>query len=103
MFKQGYSYSACNGFRSAISTTAPPFQGMTLGQHPLVVAIMEAIQQNIPPQPKYQESWDLNIVLHYIEINLGDNLQLSHFQLRSKSITLLRLSSITRSTDLMRI
>jgi hypothetical protein len=103
IFKQGYSYSACNGFRSAISVTAPPFQGILLGQHPLVVSVMEAVKQQIPPQPKYQESWDLNILLDYIDLNLSTNSQLSLPQLRSKAITLLRLSSISRSTDLLRI
>jgi hypothetical protein len=74
-----------------------------LGQHPLVTSVMDAIKQQIPPQPKYQESWDLNILLHYIEFNLELNSQLNISQLRAKTITLLRFCAIARSTDLLRI
>ena len=46
--------------------------GNTIGQHPLVTTTKKAFWQLKPPIPRYHGTYDINIVLRFIE-NLGQN------------------------------
>lgn len=42
-FKAGLQYSTLNSIRSALSDTLPPIEGVPVGQHPLVVRLLQGI------------------------------------------------------------
>ena len=87
LLKQGYSYSSINTARSALSAVfpAPP-----LGEDPLVVRFMKTVYNLRPNLPKYIATWDVSIVLKYIEKQSPAKF-LSLSQLTHKLITLLAL------------
>ena len=66
MYKEGYQYRTLNVHRSAISSVLPYIDGVPIGQLPIVKQLMKGVLQNNPPLPKYQFSWDLDIVLKYL-------------------------------------
>jgi len=67
MYKEGYQYRTLNVHRSAISSVLPHFDGVPVGQLPIVKQLMKGVLQKNPPLPKYQLSWDLDLVLKYLE------------------------------------
>ena len=66
MFTEGYYYRTINVHRSAISSVLPHIGGMPVGQVPLVKLLFRDILQKNPPLPKYQFTWDLDLVIHYL-------------------------------------
>ena len=60
LLKAGYSYSALNTARSALSCLFddPPF-----GEEPLVVRFMKSAYNINPPLARYDKTWDVSIVL----------------------------------------
>lgn len=99
MFQAGKSASQCNSYRSAISMTAPHFEGKPLGQHELVVQVMNKIQFLHLTEPRYMVTWNTDQVVEYI-LKMGPTNQLGMAELRAKSIMLLRLATIARSSDI---
>ena len=71
-FDQDFSMSYINSFRSAVSATAPPWNSVPLGQCELVVRCMNKMECMRPSDPAYEQSWDLNLLLHWLE-TLEDN------------------------------
>ena len=63
LFKKGYSYSALNAARSALSClfTNPP-----IGNHPSVVRFLRGVFNSRPCVPRYCAIWDVSIVLRYL-------------------------------------
>ena len=61
------SYSAINTARSALSSYIILPDGTSLGQHRLVSRLLKDIFQTKPPLPRYSETWDVSIVLHYFQ------------------------------------
>ena len=47
-FKAGLQYSTLNSIRSALSDTLPPIEGVPVGQHPLVVRLLQGIFNESP-------------------------------------------------------
>ena len=47
-FKSGLQYSTLNSYRSSLSATIPPIEGSPVGQHPLVVRLMQGIFNSRP-------------------------------------------------------
>ena len=66
MFDAGFEHSTINGHRSAISAYHPKIAGVKVGQHDLVVRVMERVFNCKPPKPRYTETWDVAQVLHHI-------------------------------------
>lgn len=95
----GMSYSAINGYRSAISALHNGISGVPVGQHLLVKQVMSGIWNNNPSKPKYEGTWDVDIVLRYIH-SLGNNEMLSDKMLTHKLATLLPLSTAARASEL---
>jgi hypothetical protein len=50
-FQSGLQYSTLNSARSALSATLPPFDGIPVGQHPLISRLLQGIfnYPNIKP------------------------------------------------------
>ena len=95
----GKSYSTINGIRSAISAYHNGVNGVDVGQHALVTKVMTGIWNSNPPKPKYQGTWDVDIVLKHI-ISLGENSLLPDKALTHKLATLLALTTSSRVSEL---
>ena len=72
---------------------------MKIEQHMAVTGIMSAFFNARPPLPRYQLTWDVDLVLQYI-VSLGANKNLALKQLTLKTTMLLALACAGRSSDL---
>ena len=100
MFKQNYQYRTINNQRSAISAYHPKIDDFPVGQHPLVFKLLAGIFNERPPQPRYQQTWDVTLVLDYFENLNDDNSLLSDKDLTEKLTMLLALASAGRSSEI---
>ena len=67
LFKKGSSYSALNSARSALSAFVPQSGGGAVGNHPLVCRLLKGCFEQRPALPRYTETWDVDIVLGYLD------------------------------------
>ena len=72
MFDVGYEHSTINSHRSAISAYHPKIGGIKVGQHDLVIRVMDGVFIGRLPQPRYIDTWDVSQVLEHIR-GLGEN------------------------------
>ena len=66
LYQTGIGYSAPNTARCALSTVCFTSDHYTFGQHPLVCRFIKGIFECRPSLPRYQESWDVTVVLAYL-------------------------------------
>lgn len=112
LYTQGLSYSAINTARSALSSYIILDDGTSLVHHRLVSCLLKGIFQSKPPSPRHSETWDLSIVLHYLQglspvgtLNLKEltlklvTLILLVFGQRGQTVHLLNLSNMLVSAD----
>ena len=66
-----------------------------VGQHSLVAMAKKAFWQQRPPIPRYHATYNIFIVLRYIE-SLGENEMLTHKQLSEKTAFLVAFSTLSR-------
>ena len=59
-------YSAICTARSALSSIVTLDTGSTVGNHPLVKQFIMGVFNLRPPQPRYTEIWDLEVVLNFL-------------------------------------
>jgi integrase len=64
----------------------------------MVVLLMKGIRNQKPPRPKYQSTWDVDMVLNYLRGQ--ENASLSVGALASKLATLLSLATLYRASEL---
>ena len=64
LFEKNLSNSSLNTARSALSTIIT-VDGMSIGNHPLVVRFLKGVFNLRPPVPRYKEVWDVSIVLRF--------------------------------------
>ena len=95
---KGRGYSSMNTLRSALSSVAS-VEGTPVGKHPFVRRFMRAVFQERPAFPKYQFTWDPDLVLSYIR-SLGINRNISTIMLSRKLTMLLLLLSGQRHQTL---
>ncbi len=98
-FNQGLEYRTINTYRSALSGVLPPIEGFAVGQHPLVVRVLKGILNLRPALPRYQQSWDVGVVLDYLR-SLPQNEDLSLKLLTHKLTILLALTAPKRTSEL---
>ena len=67
LYKAGLGYSAVNTARSALSSFLILENNEKFGDHPLVVRCMKGIFELKPSLPKYNEIWDVRVVLDYLK------------------------------------
>lgn len=97
-FKKGRKYSTMNILRSSISAIAN-IDGKPAGQNRLVSRFMKAVFQERPALPRYNITWDPDVVLEHIK-SLGPNKYLSMIQLSQKLVMLMLLLSGQRCQTL---
>lgn len=100
LYHQGFTYSAINTARSALSSYVILEDGTYIGKHPLVCRLMKGIFQNKPPKPKYTEIWDVSTVLVYLQ-SLSPVDKLSLKQLTLKLVMLILLVSGQRGQTVL--
>ena len=69
--------------------------GNLVGQHPLVSIAKKAFWQLSPPIPRYHGTYDVTIILRFIE-SLGENEILTLKQLSEKTAFLVAFSTLSR-------
>lgn len=67
LYKAGLGYSAVNTARSALSSLLILENNEKFGEHPLVIRCMKGIFELKPSLPKYNEIWDVRVVLDYLK------------------------------------
>jgi integrase len=98
----GYEYRSINNFRSAISAFHPEIGGIKVGQTSLIKHVMTGIFNLKPPLPRYNETWDVDQVLKYLN-TLDQNEELTLKVLSHKVVTLMALTSASRSSELHKL
>jgi len=101
LYSDGKAYSTVNVHRSMLSVTLDPIDGHPIGSHPLVIQLLKGVYNSNPPQPKYKELWDADVVLNHLS-NLN-NAKLEVGPLGRKLATLLALSTLSRTCELASI
>ena len=69
--------------------------GNTIGQHPLVSTAKKAFWQLKPPIPRYHGTYDISIILRFIE-SLGENETLTLKQLSEKKAFLMTFLTLSK-------
>ena len=98
-FDQGKQYSTLNSYRSSISATHMPIEGVPVGKHPLISRLMKGVFHLRPPKPRYKGRWNVSRVLQHIE-SKGDSTSLCMKDLTLKLVMLLALANADRVSDL---
>ena len=102
LFEKGYEYRTVNSYRSSISAFHSEVNGQKVGQLPLIKQIMKGVFNSRPPMPRYEETWDVNVILKHLE-SKGENKDLSLKSLSYKTIMLVALTSASRVSELQKI
>lgn len=102
LYEAGRSYSSINVYRSMLSSTLDPVEGISVGQHQVVVKLLQSIYFLRPPKPKYAHTWDVNLVLSFLS-SLGSNEDLDLKTISRKLSILLALSTFLRVGELAHI
>ena len=98
-FGEGKSYSTVNSYRSALSGMLVPINGRPMGEHPLIVRLLKGMFNVRAPVPRYNGTWDVNIVLKFLENwHPLETLEMKH--LTFKTVALVGLVSAQRSQAL---
>ena len=84
------------------SSTLDPIDGHQIGQHPLVVRLMKGIYLTNPPKAKYSSTWDVGVVLNYIN-SFGPNSSLNLSVISKKVAILLALTTLFRVSEIAAI
>jgi hypothetical protein len=58
-FSKGKEYRTVNVLRLSISSAHCHIDNKHVGQHPLVVRLMNGVSISRPPQPRCQHTWDV--------------------------------------------
>ena len=98
LFEKNLSYSSLNTARSALSTIIT-VDGMSIGNHPLVVRFLKGVFNLRPPVPRYKGVWDVSIVLRFLK-TLSPVSSLSLKNLSLKLVMFLSLVTAQRGQPL---
>ncbi|XP_035706240.1 uncharacterized protein LOC118435096 isoform X3 [Folsomia candida] len=96
----GLGYTSINSMRSCLSTMIGKVDGQNIGTHPVVCRL--GVANSRPPKPKYENTWDSNLVLQFCK-NLGKNSRLNIIDLSHKLVALLALTTGQRVQTLSAI
>lgn len=102
LFDSGLGYTTINSMRSSLSTIIGKVDGQSLGSHPLVCRLLKGVSNSRPPKPKYQQTWDSDLVLNFCR-ELGLNTTLNLFDMSLKLIALPTLTTGQRVQTLSAI
>ena len=92
LYECGVGYSFINTARSALSSILMLPVNVSFGSHPLVSRLLKGVFELRPSFPKYQDTWDISVVL-----KLFENWNLDKITLKDLSLKLTMLLAITTS------
>lgn len=95
LFDRGFSHSALNTARSSLSSYMTLKGNCQVGDHPSICRFMKGVYQLRTPLPKYQSTWDVNLLLEFFK-GQNDSQFLSLKELTQKLCALLLISSAQR-------
>lgn len=84
-----------------LSSTLDPIDGLQIGKHPLVLKLMRGIYNSNPPKPKYDCTWDVDMVVNHL--NRLANEEMTIAPLARKLVTLIALASLLRVSEIASI
>lgn len=99
LFESDMEYSTVSGYRSAISANHVGFQGIPAGQHPEVTSLLKGMFNRRPPQPRYTDTWDVDLVLNLFR-SWPEDSGLSLKDLSMKVSMLMGLTGAMRQSEL---
>lgn len=99
LFETGIGYSALNTARSALSAVGIVIDGFSVGAHPVIIRYMKGVYNQRPSLPRYTETWDVAIVLTYLQ-TLSPVKGLSLKLLTLKLVMLISIISACRTQSL---
>ncbi|CAG7820539.1 unnamed protein product [Allacma fusca] len=95
LYNNGQGYSSLNSARSFLSLVSTGSSGKTVGNDPLISRFMRGIGKQRPPTPRYDSTWDPEVVLTYLR-TLEPLEELSLQLLSFKTIGLIALATAHR-------
>lgn len=102
LFNKGLGYSSINTARSALSAILWSDCGKTVGNFPTVKRFLKGVFELKPSLPRYQHTWDVNIVLDYL-INLYPLEDCNLEELSHKLVMLLAIITAQRTQTLSQL
>ena len=102
LYQEGYQYNSVNAYRSAISSVHEKFDGVPVGQHPIITRLVKGVFNVGPPIPRYSSTWDVQKVLNYLD-SQGKQTPISLKALTLKTAFLLAITRPSRSSDLSQL
>lgn len=102
LFHSGVGYSGINTARSALATFVMLPGAVALGKHPDISRLVKGVFQLKPSVPRYQGTWDVSIVLDYLEtLYPHDSISLKELTLKLVMLTALVTGQRGQSLHLM--
>ena len=68
-------FSTLNTARSALSAVLPPVAGRPVGEHVLVSRLLKGVKSKRPSLPRYNYTWDPNVVTNFLKQATNDTLR----------------------------
>ena len=99
LFEDSLQHRTINSICSAVSMTHDRVEGVPIGQHPLVTRLLKGMYNLRPPQPRYSDTWNVDMVIQHLQ-SLGDNSKLTLKVLGQKLALLMALVEASRSSEL---
>ena len=99
LFEDGLQHRTINSIRSAVSMTHDQVEGVPIGQHPLVTHLLKGVYNLRPPQPRYSDTWNVDMVIRHLQ-SLGNNSKLTLKVLGQKLALLMALVEASQSSEL---
>ena len=90
LYKSGVGYSSINTARSALSSYLTLGKSVSVGQLPLVKRFVKGVYNKKLIFPRYQQTWDVNLVLDYLKTLSPVNI----LSLRTLSLKLVMLLAL---------
>eukprot|EP00117_Sycon_ciliatum_P029917 scpid27914/ scgid5713/ len=89
-FRLARLYHTLGLYRSVMSMTLPPIDGVVVGPHPLVSHMLPGAYQSRPSQPCYGSMWNVQAVLDWFR-----NMSFTHESLKELTLRLTMLLALT--------
>ena len=102
LFDKGLSYSTINSTRSALSALGILINGIPVGSDENVKRFMKGVYLERPPQAKYKEIWDINVVVKHLK-SFPQLEKLSLKELTLKLVMLLAITTAARVDTLFKL
>ena len=103
MENNGYAIGTIRQYKSAICQTFELLFAIRLGDSLAVKKFVKSIAMEKPAKAKFSETFDIDLLTDWMEENVAKNSKLSEKDLRLKVILLLRIYSLKRNQDVVRI